>query len=49
VLPVVYGAGAKNGPAAKRHAKVLKSPNRSQAFLDAIDDVLAARAKSRDR
>ena len=48
VLPVMYNpTGVELAQAKKQYARVLKSPTRSQSFLDAIDDALAARAHSR--
>jgi hypothetical protein len=46
MLPVVYNAtNSELAQARKQYAHVLKSPTKNQSFLDAIDDVLAARPK----
>jgi hypothetical protein len=49
-LPVVYDAtrAALDG-ARQQYRRVLKEPGRSQAFLDAIDDLVFARARARAR
>jgi hypothetical protein len=44
VLPVLYNVtGQELARAKKQYPAVLKSPTKSQPFLDAIDDALAAR------
>lgn len=46
VLPVAYNpSGAEVANARKQFARVLKSPTKSQPFLDAVDEALLARVK----
>lgn len=46
VIPVAFGAtNAQLSRAKKTYGDVLKSPTRSQSFLDAIDDAVAKRRK----
>lgn len=46
VLPVVYNAtGTELARAKKQYMCVLKSPTKSQSFLDSIDEALALRSK----
>jgi hypothetical protein len=48
VLPVTHDpAKAAFDVAKKEYRHVLKSPKRNQAFLDAVDEVITARAKAR--
>ena len=48
VVPVMLNpTNAEFAQARKQYALVLKSPTKNQSFLDAIDDALAARARSR--
>ena len=50
VLPVAYGASAAEvASARKQFAIVLKTPTRSEAFLDGIDDLMTARVKARQK
>ena len=49
VVPVMLNpTTAEFNQARKQYALVLKSPTKNQSFLDAIDDALAARARSRN-
>lgn len=49
-LPVVYDASrAVLDGARRRYRRVLKAPSRTQAFLDAIDELVYARARARAR
>ena len=49
VLSVAYNiTGGDLADARKRYQHVLKSPTRSQSFLDAVDEALAARPKLKD-
>lgn len=46
VLPVAYNpSGSDLAAARKQFSRVLKSPAKSQAFLDAVDDAIAERLK----
>ena len=48
VLPVAYGGTNAHADGAKRpYQHVLKSPKKNKAFLDAVDQVIAERAKAR--
>jgi hypothetical protein len=48
VLPVVYNAtGSEVAQAKKQYMCVLKSPTKSQSFLDSIDEALALRSKQK--
>ena len=49
-LPVVYDVSrAALDQAREQYRRVLKQPGRTQAFLDAIDDLVFARARARAR
>ena len=44
VLPVaLHATGDQLGQARAQYPRVIKSPGRSQVFVDAVDDALAAR------
>lgn len=50
LLPVVHEVSRQAFAEAKRHyQRVLKAPKRSQAFVEAVDSLIAARARSRTR
>jgi hypothetical protein len=49
-LPVAYDVARATLDEARRHyRRVLKAPSRTQAFLDAIDELVSARARARAR
>lgn len=50
VLPVAYGTAGVSADGAKtQYQQVLKSPKKNKAFLDAVDKVIAERAKARTK
>lgn len=50
VLPVAYDTSGTNVDAVKKqYPQVLKAPKKNKAFLDAVDKVIAARARARSK